>query len=379
MLRSLVSSRIIQCGHLASHRSRRSTQFRAPGQLRMSQAQPTVKRQRMDVKTIGTHDGTFHCDEALAVFLLRLTATYLAADVKRSRDPVILDACDIVVDVGAVYDESKQRFDHHQRGFQEIFGHGFTTKLSSAGLVYKHFGKEVIATQIGVEADHPKVHVLWLKLYKEFIEAIDAVDNGISQYSSQEQPRYSNQTDLSNRVKWLNPSWNEPISPQVIDSGFANASRLTGEEFLGRLRYYADAWLPARDLVLSALSARYNEDPNGRILLFQRFVPWKEHLFQLEAEHGIAGDGLPLYVIYPDESSANWRVQAVPTSPDSFVSRKALPEEWRGHRDDNLSKLTGIEDCIFVHASGFIGGNKTRDGALNLARLALKCNNCGNE
>lgn len=57
--------------------------------------------------------------------------------VKRSRDPVILDACDIVVDVGAVYDESKQRFDHHQRGFQETFGYGFTTKLSSAGLIYK--------------------------------------------------------------------------------------------------------------------------------------------------------------------------------------------------------------------------------------------------
>jgi len=41
------------------------------------------------------------------------------------------------VDVGAVYDESKQLFDHHQRGFTEIFGHGFQTKLSSAGLVYK--------------------------------------------------------------------------------------------------------------------------------------------------------------------------------------------------------------------------------------------------
>lgn len=57
---------------------------------------------------------------------------------KRSRDPLVLDTCDIVVDVGAVYDESKQLFDHHQRGFQEIFGHGFTTKLSSAGLIYKY-------------------------------------------------------------------------------------------------------------------------------------------------------------------------------------------------------------------------------------------------
>ena len=31
------------------------------------------------LQTIGTHDGTFHCDEALAVFLLRLTEKYHAA------------------------------------------------------------------------------------------------------------------------------------------------------------------------------------------------------------------------------------------------------------------------------------------------------------
>lgn len=63
--------------------------------------------------------------------------------VKRSRDPSILETCDIVVDVGAVYDESKQLFDHHQRGFTEVFGHGFNTKLSSAGLVYKSVNSRV--------------------------------------------------------------------------------------------------------------------------------------------------------------------------------------------------------------------------------------------
>ena len=61
----------------------------------------------------------------------------ITADLKRSRDPAVLDTCDIVVDVGAIYDESKQRFDHHQRGFTQVFGHGFETKLSSAGLIYK--------------------------------------------------------------------------------------------------------------------------------------------------------------------------------------------------------------------------------------------------
>lgn len=38
-----------------------------------------------------------------------------------------------------------QRFDHHQRGFTEVFGHGYVTKLSSAGLVYKHYGRAIVA------------------------------------------------------------------------------------------------------------------------------------------------------------------------------------------------------------------------------------------
>ena len=50
----------------------------------------------------------------------------------------------------------------------------------------------------------------------------------------------------------------------------------------------------------------------------------------------------------------------------------SLLEEWRGVRDDALSKLSGIPDCIFVHASGFIGGNKTKEGALEMARRTIQ-------
>jgi uncharacterized UPF0160 family protein len=81
---------------------------------------------------------------------------------------------------------------------------------------------------------------------------------------------------------------------------------------------------------------------------------------------------LPFYVIYPDETGGNWRVQAVPISPESFESRKGLPEPWRGFRDEDLSRISGIDGCIFVHASGFIGGNKTKDGAMEMAKRALE-------
>jgi uncharacterized UPF0160 family protein len=167
------------------------------------------------------------------------------------------------------------------------------------------------------------------------------------------------------------------------------ASQLAGEEFLGRLNYYSRSWLPARDIVLSGLSRRTNIDPSGRIIVFDQYAPWKacpislivtcrrltvkqEHLFELELELAVPAHAQPFYVIYPDETGGNWRVQATSVSPESFESRKALPEPWRGVRDEELSRVAGIEGCVFVHASGFIGGNETKEGALEMAKRAVQ-------
>ena len=138
---------------------------------------------RMAPKTIGTHDGSFHCDEALGCFLLHQTKAYADATIVRSRDPEVLSGCDVVIDVGATYEPEKNRFDHHQRGFEEVFGHGFVTKLSSAGLVYKHFGREIVANVLGLDEKDEKVEKVYLKMYKAFVEAVDAVDNGVNMLS----------------------------------------------------------------------------------------------------------------------------------------------------------------------------------------------------
>jgi uncharacterized UPF0160 family protein len=55
----------------------------------------------------------------------------------------------------------------------------------------------------------------------------------------------------------------------------------------------------------------------------------------------------------------------------AFENRLSLPEEWRGVRDEDLEKVSGIEGAKFVHAAGFIGGNKTYEGALKMAQIAL--------
>ena len=39
-----------------------------------------------------------------------------------------------------------------------------------------------------------------------------AIDNGISQYDTTEEPRYRDNTDLSSRVGKLNANWNETVT-----------------------------------------------------------------------------------------------------------------------------------------------------------------------
>lgn len=46
--------------------------------------------------------------------MLRRTAAFQDAALVRTRDPNKLADCDVVVDVGGVYDADKFRFDHHQ-------------------------------------------------------------------------------------------------------------------------------------------------------------------------------------------------------------------------------------------------------------------------
>ena len=297
--------------------------------------------------------------------MLRQTAAYQHSTIRRSRDAAVLDTLPIIVDVGAVYDPSRHRYDHHQRGFTETLSPEHSIKLSSAGLVYKHFGEEIVRRLTGC-TDEAELRVLWLRQYRTFVEALDAIDNGIAQYDTPAKPLYRSSTDLSSRVGHLNgaQSWDASTHNETQDQRFERASQLTGREFTEALMFSYHQWLPARRVVRAALERRFDVHSSGVIVRFDDLVVWKSHISALEEEMQLSPQ--LLYVLYEDERK-KWRVQCVPAAEDSFASRKALPEAWRGVRDEALSTLTGIPGCIFVHASGFIGGAETYEGALAMA------------
>ncbi|CAI8598558.1 unnamed protein product [Vicia faba] len=321
-------------------------------------------------KRVGTHSGTFHCDEALACFMLRLSKPFSGADIVRTRDPKLLESLDAVVDVGGAYDPIRHRYDHHQEDFHQVFGQGFVTKLSSAGLVYKHFGLKIIANVLRLDEGHPHVHQLYPAIYRNFVESVDAVDNGVNQYDSDESPKYVINTDLASRIKRLNLDWTDADqSSDAETEAFHRAMALAGGEFLENVNYYAKSWLPARSIVMECLAARETVDSCGEIIKLNRPCPWKFHIHELEEEMKI--NPSIKYVLYQDDRSEKWRLQAVAISPARFESRKPLPYLWRGLENDRLSEVAGIPGCTFVHMSGFIGGNKSYDGALAMAKTSL--------
>lgn len=332
--------------------------------------------------------GHFHADEALAVSMLRLLPTYASSPLVRTRDPAILSQCHTVVDVGAEYDTSKNRYDHHQREFTTTFP-GHNTKLSSAGLVFMHFGKDIIQTVTGLPAG-PDLDILFEKLYTDFIEAFDANDNGVNVVAPKDleiagltkkfEDRGYSIASVVSRYNHSHPASNEAKSKEQQqaeeDARFLKASAFVGEQFVLELTDRATAWLPARKAVSEAYDSRLQYDSQGRILVLPEGMPWADHLYTLEKESQIPDGVAPqvLYVLFPEttEPDSKWRIRAVSKENGGFENRKDLPDPWKGVRDEELDKVSGIPGCVFVHAAGFIGGNKTFDGALAMAKKGVE-------
>ncbi|XP_018332499.1 UPF0160 protein MYG1, mitochondrial isoform X2 [Agrilus planipennis] len=340
-------------------------------------AMATENKTSRVTKRIGTHNGVFHCDEALACFMLKQLPQYRDAEIVRTRDTAILETCDVVVDVGGEYNPKIHRYDHHQRGFEETLSSvrpdlakNKHIKLSSAGLVYAHFGIEVLSVILSNNKIVPSsecLRTLFVAVYEGFVEELDAIDNGIPMYS-EGHPRYRINTHLSARIHRLNPEWNT-LESEPQDKLFEKAMSLAGSEFTDKVLEMGRIWWPAREIVKNSIVDRHNVHKTGEIIELKERCPWKDHLLSLEEEMGISGQ--IKFCIFHDKGDS-WRVQGIPVQPDSFICRVFLHKDWRGVRDEELSKVSGIPGSIFCHSTGFIGGNKTRTGALEMAIKSLQ-------
>jgi uncharacterized UPF0160 family protein len=291
--------------------------------------------------SVGTHNATFHADEVFATAIMLQGLGEL--HVTRTRDPVLLDQQDALLDVGGVYDEATRRYDHHQKGGPGVRANG--TPYATAGLVWRSFGERVVRAFDSKLTDS-EVAEIYERIDAEFFHYIDAVDCGV------DVPGPAS-VSISTIISGFKPGWYE--APE-FDAGFEKAVWFALEIVRNRIRDAIGA-VKARAVVESA--TQVNE---GKVLVLDRFAPWTESVRK----------DMPnvLYVVYPG-ATGDWRVQVVPAETGSFKARKSLPESWAGLNDATLSEEVGIPGCVFCHNARFICAHQTKDGALEMARKAV--------
>lgn len=339
---------------------------------------------------IGTHDGTFHCDDVTACFMLKQLDRFKDHDIVRSRNPEVLAKAEIIVDVGGELDIEKLRLDHHQRSFNQTIkdyhpnlkttNPNKPVRLSSSGLVYALFGKDLITKLLDLGTSYNElndetksmVDATFGKAYTEFFEEIDAIDNGVEIASGDNIVyNYHINSGISTRVGFMNPL-DKDASAELRLKQFHASMKLVGDEICEGIKFLGQVWWPKRQQFRQFVINREKFDPSGQIVLLDtdNLIGWKSSLLELEEELGIVGQ--IKYIIFNDNSSESpWRATGVPTSLKSFGLRVPLKEEWRGKRSEELQKASGVQDAVFVHMSGFTGGAKSLEGMKSLVRQSL--------
>jgi len=328
----------------------------------------------MDKIIIATHNGTFHVDEVMAYALLN----YLFPDNEliRTRDSDKINSANIVIDVGQIYDPTQNRFDHHQQSFGESFDEKTTIILSSAGLIYKNFGNQVI-DKFCQENNIEKNDKAYNDLYYRFFIEIDAHDNGIRQYSDNfyEQlnaglikQRFYTNSSFGQIISKLNTNDTANDEEQLV--AFKKATDLAWTVFhINIVHYFKNQNNLTKEykIIENAMSERFNYHSSGEIVVVKNDCnTWRKCIDMYEKDH--PQETTVKFIIY-ESANKNWNVRTI--SDQLFQNRKnLLPLE-------HIKKEIKMpDDVIFVHNKLFIGASKTIETAIDMAIISLKDNIC---
>lgn len=283
------------------------------------------------LRSLGTHDGTFHADEVTACALLLLFDLIDEDKIFRTRDPKVLDKCEFVCDVGGTYEPHAKRFDHHQVNYKGA--------LSSAGMVLLYLKSEGIITANEYQLFN---HGL--------IMGVDAHDNG----KDIKAPGFCS---FSHVISNFTPISYESTREEE-DAAFFEALQFAKGHLSRKLARYRYAHSCREDV-------RHAMKTGEKVLVFQRSIPWFDAFFELGgAKHPAE------FLIMP--SGSHWKLRGIPPSYDERMDvRRPLPADWAGLLEGELKEISGISGAIFCHKGRFISVWQTKEDALKAAEYVL--------
>ena len=295
------------------------------------------------MKRMAVHNGIFHADDVFGVALMQ--SIYNDLEIIRTRDEELLKACDIVSDVG------NGKYDHHHvdkiRRENGIPYCGF-------GLLWRDFGISYINAKFPDLSNLKEQQEVAEKVDTILIQQIDAQDNGVDVMTSQV-PIMT----LCDIIYTFIPTG---AGEDEIEKGFFEAVEFAKKILYKTTKKFVDSYENYR-MIKNELKKQNVKE--SHILVLEKSVPWKDTILELDRNEDV------LYVVYQDVTGS-WCTQTVPKEANSFAARKDLPKKWGGLNNDDLSKLTGIENCTFCHPALFICGNKTKEGAISMAKVAVE-------
>ena len=302
----------------------------------------------MTITSLVTHSGSFHADELLSSAIL--TRLFPHAELIRTRDPELISPATnkIIYDVGADYDAQAQIFDHHQRPGPL---HENGRPYSSFGLIWAHYGRAYLKA---LNVDQQFVEDIHATFDAKFVEPIDLLDNGEMEPSA---AGPLSMLTLPVLLGSLNTNFDDP-APEADNDAFLKAIPIAQCFVEANIRNLA-AEFRAQSIVLESI-AKTGKSP---VLELPMGMPHRAALDIARADH-------ILFVIHP--RGADWALNGVKLSRDTFDQRADLPASWAGLTDAALEGASGVKGAKFCHRARFIAVASTREAILEMAEIAVR-------
>ena len=301
---------------------------------------------------IVTHNGKIHSDEVASIALL---TSYFSnqgkqVSVLRTRDLDKTSPDDILVDIGLKYNHEFFQYDHHQEDFNETWNHN-NISLSSAGLIWRHYGEEIIELYLSNHVDqydhgfnYTEETIQEIKdiIYDKLIKEIDANENGI---------QIESDLNISELIAALNGDINDEYSQNL------NFNRAVG-------------------LVGTIFDIKFNEIINTYFNFQKDFDMVKD--MDLSGPYLVVKENIPTIFKCISVLDPECKIKFC-----IFVNNSEYTIKTRRENGNKFSPLCPIlsedilknscksDDIIFIHKAGFLAKTKTLETAKIVINLSL--------
>lgn len=283
-----------------------------------------------------THNGVFHCDEVFAAVIIDELMHNNLTLIRVAEVPTNVPLKNLII-----FDIGGGTFDHHQLN-SPVRRTGI--KYSAAGLIWKTFGRKLLKRK-GVPLN--SVNYVWNKIDQDFIQAIDASDNGELKSSF---PNFCVSKVISN----FNPIWDfEEESNDCFMKAFQIAKIIFDNQVEKEM-----AVARAKESIEKAIASS-----KDGIMILPKYIPWDDYF---KSSKNPERKNIK-YVIFKN----NIRDNCYCVKATQYAKNRLFPIEWAGLTKADLINVTNIKTATFCHPKRYICAAQSLEDAIKLAKLAL--------